>query len=115
MRLRAVLFDYDAASTDTPRLNHAAWKHVFAGVGVEVGEREYCLFKGHLPKKVSSALCAVPGLDGVHLPPVSQATEAPMLTLGEARIFRKISELFAGQKITLIALGPEKGASRSVV
>ena len=113
MRLKAVLFDYDGVTADTPRLNYAAWQHVFAQAGAAVSEREYYLLEGHGPKKVSAALCKAHGIDASDIEELTRAKETYMRTLGEPRVYVEIPGLLATLKQAGLLLGLVTGASRS--
>lgn len=113
MRLKAVLFDYDGVTADTPRLNYAAWKHVFAQAGATITEREYYLLEGLGPKKVSAALCSAHGIEYSRIDELSQAKEAYMQTLAKPEIYKEIPGLLQSLKHAGIALGLVTGASRS--
>jgi beta-phosphoglucomutase len=113
MRLKAVLFDYDGVTADTPRLNYAAWKHVFAQAGAEVGEREYYLLEGHGPIKVSAALCKAHGISTSRVEALSHAKEIHIRTLGKPPVYDEIPGLLAALKRAGLSLGLVTGASRS--
>lgn len=113
MRFKAVLFDYDGVTADTPRLNYEAWRHVFAQAGATVAEREYFLLEGHGPRKVAAALCKAHNIADEHIEPLTQAKEAYMRTLGQPRIYDEIPGLLAALKKAGVAMGLVTGASRS--
>lgn len=113
MRLKAILFDYDGVTADTPRLNYVAWKHIFAQAGAAVSEREYYLLEGHGPKKVSAALCKAHGIDPSRIEELTRAKEVYMRTLGEPRVYTEIPGLLSTLKQAGLSLGLVTGASRS--
>lgn len=112
MRVKAVFFDYDGVTEDTPRLNYASWKHVFARLEVNINEREYYLLEGHGPSKVSAALCAAYGLDSSHIEPLTREKEAHMRTLGASTTYKEVFGLLAALKDAGVMLGLVTGASR---
>ncbi len=113
MPLKAVLFDYDGVTAATPRMNYAAWKHVFAQAGAQIGEREYYLLEGHGPKKVAAALCRSHGIDESKGEELSRAKESHMRTLGEPKVYGEIPGLLAFLKSAGLAMGLVTGGSRS--
>lgn len=112
MRIRAVLFDYDGVTADTPRINYAAWKHVFAKAGAHVGENEYYLLEGHGPKMVSAALCKAYGITESRIEELSKAKETYMQTLVTPRVYDEIPELLSSLKEAGLSVGLVTGASR---
>jgi beta-phosphoglucomutase len=113
VNFRTVLFDYDGVTADTPRLNFAAWHHVFKEAGKEILPEEYYLLEGHSAGKIAEILCARHGLNPNSSETLRKEKETYMRKLGEPYIYPDIWKLLAWLDDQGVAMGLVTGASRN--